>query len=263
MPIVIANNNLSIHTIQDPHSIQSILDSVLDNVEEVLVLDTDGIDPRNVRIEGSHNIAIIGGYIERDMLKEYLENRNKVTYVKSFATDNYAYELALITYIIYSSHRGVHPIQTMLRIPKDSISILSYILKKIWESIHMFDNYVLLTPSVIAYSYRKALKELNLYSELESTHIFIDQYGRVNQRISLKLYNSKLEFLKTISIDLQGTEICLDIPCTDDKGTIYVQRLCGFIDLNTLTICVAGICIPSKEVDYSVLKRFFDAITID
>jgi hypothetical protein len=117
-----------------------------------------------------------------------------------------------------------------------------YIAKKVLEALSVFDNYVLLEPSVLAYTLRKVYIANRILLDPSSTEVRIDHIdGKVSETISIEAYSAR-NLRKIGQIILEYKEGVLDI--YDIDGLAY--RI--IIDINRKQACSApGLCVSKSE----------------
>ncbi|BEP17082.1 hypothetical protein PYJP_04340 [Pyrofollis japonicus] len=117
-----------------------------------------------------------------------------------------------------------------------------YIAKKALEALSVFDNYVLLEPSVLAYTLRKVYIANRILLDPSSTEVKIDHIeGKVLETISIEAYSAR-NLRKIGYITLTYREGVLEI--RDIDGLAY--RI--IIDINRKQACSApDLCVSKSE----------------
>lgn len=112
--------------------------------------------------------------------------------VSALGTPMLAYEAAVLIYALYVKPRFRSIIEGKRAYSSDIRSGV-YLARKVLEAIRVFDNYVLLEPSVIVHTLKRVLLARGMLLDPAEYIIEIDPIdGATRQRIEMKVYDKRL-----------------------------------------------------------------------
>ncbi len=148
------------------------------------------------------------------------------------------YEAAALIYEFVVRRRSWEPDKTPFsRDPRQGL----YLARKMLEAVTVFDNYIVLEPTVITYTLRRVYLSKGLLIDPEAFRIDVDPVsGTVREEVRLRAYNRRLKPKGCIVAKFDGFVLLVE----DWEGTAFKIT----VDAAHMKACAApGLCVSRSE----------------
>ncbi|HID41542.1 MAG TPA: hypothetical protein EYP33_05235 [Pyrodictium sp.] len=122
-----------------------------------------------------------------------------------------------------------------------------YLARKVLEAIQVFDNYIVLEPSVIAFTLRKVYLNKGLLVDPDTFKLEVNVVdGAVEEHIMLKTYSIRgLRSIGNIEVKFNGEVLEIH----DQEGTAYRIVIDAY---RRIACCAPGLCVGTGEDDVNI-----------